>query len=230
MTKLPALAAVLSLALAGCERRPEPTASERWATTENVNVDIDWNKVNKAYEQAQGPEDLELKINEIYEGNELISVSVQDLDDKTQVVTGFFDKNEDGKVDEPEKIFTIRREITGEGAGQYATEGHGHYASYHSPMMGIMTGMLMGSMLSNAFSPRYVPAYTQPYTTGADRRSQLQSQRSQHRAKNPGRYTPPKPSNTGRSYGGSRGGAPRGGGRFGIRRAPGAPRPVRLTA
>ena len=120
MTKLAALFAIASLALAGCEA-PSKERRERWATTENTNVDINWDKVNKAYEQAEGPEDFERRVNEIYEGDELISVAVQDLEDGTQVVTGFFDKDTSGTVQDAEKIFTIRREITGEGAGQYQT-------------------------------------------------------------------------------------------------------------
>lgn len=231
MKKLAVLAAALSLALAGCEQRREEERTGRWATTENLNVQIDWDKVNKAYEQAEGPEDFEKRVNEIYEGEEIISVAVQDLDDKSQVVTGFFDKNASGTVDEDEKVFTIRREITGEGTGQYSTQGHGHYAGYHSPMLSIASGMLMGAMLSNALSPRYVPMYTQPYTTDAARRGELRNQRGQYRAQNPSKYS--KPSKTGKTYGGGRrggGGGTRGGGRFGIRRAAGAARPERLTA
>ena len=106
-------------------------------------------------------------MNEIYEGDEVISVSVQDLPGNAQVVTGFFDKDKSGTVQEDEKIFTIKRNVTGEGTGQYQTQGHGAYGYYHSPMMGIFTGMLMGSMISNAFQPNYVPMYQQPYTTPA---------------------------------------------------------------
>ena len=114
LNKTKVLAAFLGLSLVtgsvgmGCSSDDN---NERWATTENTNVKIDWDKVNEAYKQAEGPEDLEKRINEIYEGDEVISVSVQDVDDKTQVVTGFFDKNNDGKVDDAEKIFTIKREL-----------------------------------------------------------------------------------------------------------------------
>ena len=107
--------------LAACSR--DDGGTDRWVTTENTNVKIDWNKVNEAYKTAEGPEDLEKKINEIYEGDELISVAVQDQDEKTQVVTGFFDKNLSGNIDEGEKIFTIKRDdhVMGEGARCPAT-------------------------------------------------------------------------------------------------------------
>src|SRR3954468_24087273 len=106
ITKSKLLAAALGLLLAtsasGCGT--EDRRTERWATTENTNVKLDWDKVNEAYKQAEGPEDLERRFNEIYGGSEIISVSVHDVDDKSQVVTGFFDKDKDGKVSEPEKI------------------------------------------------------------------------------------------------------------------------------
>ncbi|MBK7192073.1 MAG: hypothetical protein IPH80_06280 [Myxococcales bacterium] len=213
-----AVALVAASTTAACTSKREST--DRWTTTENTNVKIDWDKVNDAYKKAEGPADLERRINEIYEGDEVVSIAVHDVDAKTQVVTGFFDKNTDGQVDEPEKIFTITRVITGEGEGQYQTAGYGHYAGYSSPMFGIMSGMLMGSMLASMMMPTYVPMYTQPYTTSAARHGELRSQRSSYRAQYPDRFA--KKSATGRSYGGSSGTKrtpprSRGGSRFGGR-------------
>jgi hypothetical protein len=173
---------------------------DRWATTENTNVDIDWDKVNEAYKTADGPEDLEHKINEIYEGDEIISISVKDESAKVQVVTGFFDKNKSGSVDDGEKIFTIKRDLTDGDKGQYQTQGYGYYAGYHSPVMSIVSGMVLGSMISSAFRPNYVPVYTTAYTTSSARASSIGSTRSSYRAANPERFS--KSSRTGRSYGG----------------------------
>ncbi|MBA3819189.1 MAG: hypothetical protein H0X17_09880 [Deltaproteobacteria bacterium] len=233
ITKTKLLAAVLGLSLAvgpvGCSSEPDET--ERWAATANTNVNLDWDKVNEAYKQAEGPEDLEKRLNEIYEGDEIISVHVEDKEDKTQVVTGFFDKDSSGTVEEPEKIFTIKREVTGEGQAQYQTSGHGHYAGYHSPFMGIATGMLLGSMMSSMFMPGYVGMYRQPYSTSSARLSSINGQRSSYRAANPGRFS--RQSQSGRSYGGgkSSGGTSRsrGGSRFGHVTRRGQVR-VRLTA
>ena len=225
--------AIALLPLIACDKR----GTERWATTENTNVQIDWDKVNEAYKTADGPADFEKRVNEIYEGDEVISVSVQDLEGNTQVVTGFFDKDKSGTVQEGEKVFTIKRTVTGEGTGQYQTQGHGAYGYYHSPMMGIFTGMMMGSMLSNAFRPNYVPMYREPYTTPASRVSDLRGSRSAYRAANPARFNPRMSgSGSNRSYGArpSRpfgGGFRSGGGRFGIRRREGVRRTQqRLTA
>jgi hypothetical protein len=195
--RLPSLVALLSafaLTGAGCETPPQ--ARERWATTQNTNVKIDWDKVNAAYKAADGPTDLERRINEIYEGDEVISIAVQDLDGGTQVVTGFFDHGGDGKVDEAEKIFTIQRGITGEGSAQYQTQGYGAYHGYSSPFFSIVSGMVVGSMLSNMFMPGYAPMYRQPYMTSAARSGDLRSQRSGYRAQHPDRFA--KRSKTGK--------------------------------
>jgi hypothetical protein len=231
ISKVKLLAAALALAvpMATTACAPDQDRVERWATTENTNVAIDWDKVNQAYKEASGPEDLERRINEIYEGSEVISIAVRDEDDKTQVVTGFFDKNHNGTVEEDEKIFTIKREPTGEGTAQYQTMGYGPYYGYHSPFMSIASGMLMGAMISSMFRPTYMPM---AYTTSPQRASSIRSQRSAYRASNPDRFG--KRSQTGRSYGSkptrpSGGGFRRGGGSFGLKRAGRATRPQRLT-
>lgn len=224
------LAASLGAGVISCA--PDAPKTDRWVTTENTNVKLDWDKVNEAYKKAEGPADLEKRINEIYDGDEIISVSVADVDAKTQVVTGFFDKDTNGQIGEGEKIFTIQRVLSGEGQAQVQTTGYGPYYGYTSPMFSIMSGMLLGSMMSSMFMPSYVPMYGQPYVTSAGRRGELTASRSSYRAANPDRYS--KPSRTGRSYGGgsSSGSSParsRGGSRFGVRRG-GRAAPVLLLA
>jgi hypothetical protein len=221
------LAAALCLALAPVACTSEGEKGEaRWATTENTNVAIDWDKVNEAYKAAEGPEDLEKRINDIYKGDEVISIAVHDVDAKVQEVTGFFDKNTSGAVDEGEKIFTIKREITGDGQGSIQTQGHGAYAGYHSPLMSIATGMLLGSMMSRAFMPSYSPMYSRPYTTTGGRASELRSSRA---ARPSSSARARRGSSTGRTYN-QRPRGSRGGGRFGVRRAERSVLPVQLTA
>ena len=226
MTRLRTLAAFLALTFvpAACADR-EPEATERWATTENTNVDLDWDQVNEAYKQAEGPEDLERRLNEVYRGDEVISVAVLDVDERVQEVTGFFDRNQSGKVDEGEKIFTIQRTVTGEGEAQMQTTGHGAYAGYHSPVLGIVTGMMLGSMMSRAFMPGYAPMYRQPYMTSAARSGELRNGRTARAGTSSAAR--PKRSTSGRTYTPSRG-RMRGGGRFGIRARARAAHPVRL--
>lgn len=238
ISKVKHLAASLAIlvpltAISACNN--DPRGNDRWATTENTNVKIDWDKVNEAYKQADGPQDLEKRINEIYEGDEIISIAVQDQDAKTQVVTGFFDKNTDGKVDEGEKIFTIQREITGKDTAQVQTTGYGPYAGYHSPFMSIATGMLLGHMMSSMFMPTYVPMYTTPYATPSHRVADLHQTRSSYRQANPSKY---QRSQSGRSYNrptgtsrptGRSGGRMGGGGRFGLARAGRSTKPALLV-
>ncbi len=218
------VAVALLFGVPGCSDR----GTDRWVTTENSAVEIDWDEVAKAYREAEGPEDFETRVNEIYEGDEVISVAVHDQDERTQVVTGFFDQNEDGSVQDGEKVFTMRRDVTGADQAQYQIAGHGPYAGYHSPVWDIAAGMFMGSMLSRVFMPSYMPMYTQPYVTSPSRRGGLVSHRNSYRAANPDKFQ--RSSKSGRSYGRTGGGfgggraapprAPRGsgGGRFGIRR------------
>lgn len=212
----------LALVMIGCdpsssERKAPAERHERWATTENTNVPIDWDKVNEAYKLAEGPEDLERRVNEIYEGDEIISISVADVDARTQLVTGFVDRNTNGALDEAEKIFAIRRELSGKDTAQYQTVGYGPYHGYHSPMFGIASGMLIGSMMSRSFMPGYVPMYREPYTTPATRVGEMRQTRSSYRAANPTQF---QRSQSGRTYNrpSTARGAPRvrGGGRFGV--------------
>ncbi|KYG08910.1 hypothetical protein BE21_20900 [Sorangium cellulosum] len=236
-TTLPlVLLTALAVATAGCDSAGNGGPSkDRWATTENTTVDLDLDKVNEAYKTAEGPEDFERRVNELYQGSEVISVAVKDLDAKTQVVTGFFDKNGDGGVQDPEKVFTIRRDVSGEGAAQMQTSGFGPYAYYSSPVMSLASGMLLGAMVSSALRPNYVPVYTQPYTTPPGRAPDLRSQRDAYRASNPSAVDHSKSSQTGRRYnntGSSRFGSGKSGAgsRFGVRRGERGRRPERLVA
>ncbi len=214
-----ALSATLALPVAGCGDA-ESRGNDRWVTTQDTSVDIDWDAVGEAYKKAEGPEDFEQRVNEIYAGPELVSVGVHDLDEKTQEVTGFFDKNANGAPEDGEKIFTIRRSITGEGEGNYQIQGHNSYASYRSPFWDIAAGMVVGSMISRAFMPSYSPMYSQPYYTPVSRHSTLSSQRNAYRQANPSKFSSKTgtKSQSGRSYN-------RGGGNFNKSKPTSTPRP-----
>ena len=191
---------VASMAVAVPACADTSPTNDRWVTTEDTAVALDWDAVGEVYKDAEGPEDLERRVNEIYDGDEIISVAVRDVDAQTQEVIGFFDRNEDGKVADPEKVFTIDRVIEGEGEGHYQIHGHGAYYGYHSPMFSIAAGMLMGSMLSRAFSPGYVPMYTRPYVTAPARRGELVAHRSAYRKANPSKARSGQRSRSGRAY------------------------------
>jgi hypothetical protein len=48
-----AAVAALTMSAAGCTQE-RPRQNERWTTTEDTTVKIDWDKVNEAYKQAEG--------------------------------------------------------------------------------------------------------------------------------------------------------------------------------
>ena len=205
----PLIVSALAIALAMPACGSGSNTNDRWVATQNSAVDIDWDAIGKAYQEAEGPEDFEQKVNEIYTGDEVISVSVRDEDAKTQIVTGFFDKDNNGQVADAEKIFELRRDIVDESNAQMQFQGYGPYHSYHSPMWNIATGMMMGHMLSRAFSPSYAPMYRQPYTTSVARQQSLTTHRNSYRQANPTRFQ--QKSKSGRTY--NRGGKSFGGGK-----------------
>src|SRR6476620_3086803 len=101
------VASVLACAvpIAGCASSQSENVVEPWQETPvpeegagTTSAKIDFDAVNKAYQSASSPEDFEQKVNEIYTGDEIISVAVQDQDSQTQLVTGFIDKNQNGVV------------------------------------------------------------------------------------------------------------------------------------
>ena len=164
----------LALAFAGLPACGSGSSgNERWVTTKNTNADIDWDAVSEAYKKAEGPEDFERRVNEIYTGDEVISVSVQDKDDRSQLVVGFFDTNKNGQVEEDEKVFEINREITSveDQSARYQVQGYNHYAHYRSPFWDVASGVIVGSMISRAFMPTYTPMYTTAYVTSPARTS-----------------------------------------------------------
>ena len=216
------LSLALAVPVAGCGdvgAQGQGQGNDRWVTTQNTTVDIDWDAVAEAYKAAEGPEDFERRVNEIYTGPEIISVGVHDLDAKTQEVTGFFDANTNGAPEDDEKVFTIRRAITAEGEGNYQIQGHNTYASYRSPFWDIAAGMVVGSMISRAFMPSYQPMYARPYYTPADRQSTLAAQRDGYRQANQQKFSNTgTKSQSGRSYN-------RGGGNFNKSQTSTTPRP-----
>ncbi len=239
-----ALAAMLLAAPACGVGGASPGDRDRWVTTEDTTGDIDWDAIGKAYRDADGPEDFETKVNEIYAGSEIISVAVADLDASTQEVTGFIDRDASGKVDDGEAVFKIRRDVTDEGSAQYQVHGAGAYHGYHSPMSTVLMGAATGYMLGRVFSPSYAPVYSRPYVTPTTRHAALTSHRDGYRKANPSKFQNARASKTGKSYGnkggrfgGGRSAPPprrprtrsRGGGRFGIA-ASASTRRIRLEA
>jgi uncharacterized membrane protein YgcG len=176
------LLGILIVAL-GCSNK----SSDRWVTTENTMIEMDWDKLMEAYRTADGPTDFEEKANEVYPGSEIIRISVQDKDARNQEVIGFIDANSDGKVQEKERVFSINRTIGDEyNRANYSVNGYGHYSHYHhTGMWDIAGGVIVGSMIANAMRPNYSPRYSRPYVTPQSRVSTLRTHRDTFRKNNP---------------------------------------------
>lgn len=204
MSSAKIVASVLALAvpIAGCGSS-QSEAVEPWPETENAGGEtaatsqIDFDAISKAYREASSPEEFEQRVNEIYEGDDIVSIAVEDQDDQTQLVTGFIDKNGNGTMDEGEKIFSIKRTPTGSGeeqTAQYVTTGYsyevgvGYYPYYTSPYYPLVwgTGLAVGAMAAMAWRGAAYAPYR--YATSAARVGALNSYRAGYRASHPQRF------------------------------------------
>jgi hypothetical protein len=178
-----------------------PSGNDRWVVTENTTVEIDWDAINQAYKDAEGPEDFETEGQRDLRRRRDHQRVGPDLDDKSQVVTGFFDKNEDGKVDEGEQVFTIQRDIVGPDKAQYPSPATAPYGPLPLADVGHRLRHDDGHALEHVHArlPPDVhhPVHHQPRPPRPP---------SPSRAAATAPPNPPKASGSGRSYG-SKGGA-----------------------
>jgi hypothetical protein len=198
------VATVLALAvpIVGCGSSQSEVV-EPWPETTNAGgsesptAKIDFEAISQAYKEANSPEDFEQRVNEIYQGDEIVSIAVEDQNDQTQLVTGFIDKNGNGTVDEGEKIFTINRTPTGSGEQQTAQSvttgytydvGVGYVPYYTSPYYPLVwgTGLAVGAMAAMAWRGAAYAPYR--YATSAARVGALSMYRGNYRAANPQRF------------------------------------------
>ena len=94
-------------------------------------------------------EKFEKRVNEIYEGDNIVLVQVERTAD-TVNISGWEDLNTDKALDPnaDDKLFTITQDL--KDGGGYRTQGYGangYYAS-SSPFNGFFTGLLIGNLLS----------------------------------------------------------------------------------
>lgn len=157
--------------------------NERWETSQ---PEMSLQKIQEAYAGASSREDFEQKVNNLYGGEEIISIEVLDKDATTQVVTGFVDKNTNGLVDSGEDVFQLTRTVTAQGQdgeAQISAQNTNTQYVYGGPsLLGVFGAAMLGSMVANSLSPNYRPSYSQPYRTSTQRRQSLSQQRSAYRS------------------------------------------------
>lgn len=168
-----------------------------WVETDGAAGRINLDDVQQAYRDAYGEggfnvQQFEQRVNEIYEGDNLVLIQgVRDGD--TYTVTGWEDLNTDQQVvdGQDDKLFTITQEL--KDGGGYTTQGYGANGYYNSfsPFGGFFTGLLIGNLLSGGFGGGYV--------TPASRYDDLRSSRASYR--NSGNYASQQARNA--SYGSS---------------------------
>lgn len=150
-----------ALTLGGCSSR-----SEQWAETSGQAGRINLEAVEEAMKKSKDVSEFEKRVNEIYQGDELVLIEVINGENGEQLISGYADLNDNNKIDyeEDEKLFTFRRWFEG---GNYKGEmrGYGVNSYYYHPYTAgdfFMTWMLFSALSRPAYA---VPVY---HTTIAD--------------------------------------------------------------
>lgn len=164
--------------LANCGGGGNSEKKQAWGTgdygkSSGLNLDVD--AVQKAFQEAKGPEDFEKRINEIYTGKEILSIFVENSSKDKQNVTIYIDNQpQDGQMQTEEKVITLSRTFNeGSKEVQYNRTGYGPYGYYSttSPLTYMVTGALVSYWLMSR------PFYSTPIT----RHSTIRQQRSSYR-------------------------------------------------
>lgn len=168
-SRLLTLALMTSLTTVGCSGRQERDAarSEHYTSpvVEGAAQRINLDEVQKAFWESKGKDfnawmgAFEKRVNEIYEGKEVVSVDATRKDGKL-LVTGFIDKDEKpGFAGNDDKLFTI--EQTGEAAGNEmpyrvgGADGRPYYEGHHSLLDNPFLQMFLVSQMMNSWGGHY---------------------------------------------------------------------------
>lgn len=200
---VPALALGL---LAGCSpgKQAQGAASERYvsATVQGEKEKINLDAVHEAFFQTAGKDlsawmgNFEKRVNEIYQGEDIVSVDAEKKDGMVRV-TGFLDKNdESGYQGADEKLFELKQTgAIAEGKGfPYELSGQGgtpHHNGYPPPGYYGHTGlldnpfvqmMIIGSLLNRPyFTPMGNHQVIREHRTGYRQTPRYRAQQAQNK-------------------------------------------------
>ena len=154
-------------ALVACESGP---TYDEWAATDGAAGRINLDDIQEAFKSSKSGTEFEQRVNEIYEGDNLVLIRVKQESDST-VVEGWEELNRNGVIDDAEDdlLFTIVEKDD----KSYDMRGYGSNGYYHS---GFGTGnFLFTYMLISAMTPRggyyyYTPPTTSNYNRALSRR------------------------------------------------------------
>lgn len=166
---------LMAFVLAGCTvSNHQRSTSERYVSPqiEGAESRINLEEVEKAFFNTKANDlnswmgAFEKRVNEIYEGTEVVSIDATRETGKLNV-TGFVEKNKQpGFQTGEDKLFALQQtgnvvdnkmpyQVTDQNGQPY---NQGHYSLFDNP---IIQGLVIGNLLSSAFGPRY---YT-PFAT-----------------------------------------------------------------
>ena len=142
------------------------------STSTSVSTKLDLDKVRKALLTSKSPEEFTKKVNDLYKGDDTVSVAIRNIDGNRQEVIGYIDENNNQELDSAdEKLFSfIRSDVVPQDNYQlvhYEMQGYGPYASYHYSgtqqfLKGALMGYLIGRMMHSMRTPHYYYYHYQP--------------------------------------------------------------------
>jgi hypothetical protein len=131
---------------------------EQWAETSGKAGQINLEAVEEAMKKSENVSEFEVRVNEIYTGEEMVLIEVKNQG-REQLVSGYADLNDNSQIDnEDERLFTFRRWYEGE-RERYSMRGYGvnSYYYHHYPSgTNLLTTYLLWSALSRHTSPTYI--------------------------------------------------------------------------
>ena len=132
-------------AIAACSSGP---TYEDWAATDGAAGRINLDDVQNAFKDAESPTDFEKRVNEIYEGDGIVLIRVEQDGDR-MVLGGWEDLNNSKQIEDTsdDLLFTIVRNHE----NQHEMRGYGSNGYYHSSFG--VGDFLFTYMLLSAFSP-----------------------------------------------------------------------------
>ena len=167
LAMLAGAALLVAPAAAACDSGP---SYEQWAETDGAAGRINLDAVQDAFKDASSATDFENRVNEIYEGDGIVLIRVEQQGSRT-ILEGWEDLNKSKAIEDAEddKLFSIV-----EDNGQHEMRGYGANSYYHH---GFGAGDFLFTYLivSSLTGPRYV------YYTPVNRYDTISNNRTQYR-------------------------------------------------
>ncbi len=146
---------------------------EEWAATDGAAGRINLDEVQQAFKEAESPTDFEKRVNEIYEGDGIVLIRVEQDGDYMNL-EGWEDLNNSKQIEDAsdDRLFSIVRNHNRE----HEVRGYGANSYYHSHFG--LGNFLFTYMLLSAFTPPFGGYY---YATPIHRYDTISRDRTNYR-------------------------------------------------